>query len=187
VHPDPPFRLDGLAARIRASSNFRFEWRFFERDAAEAWTADAATARRVLDELVAASDRHRFLRDTFDPMYEAAFEIEPLHVHTRLVRARGTFEDTLARAAADRLGAYSLDSAAASPRELEEIRRLFTNPGDYVPFEFEAAPEDDCARCSEHNGHLFTNWFFGVAWDWCFVVLWPGSTLAWVGCLTDTD
>jgi hypothetical protein len=45
----------------------------------------------------------------------------------------------------------------------------------------------DCLACRNHNNHLFSTWFYGVAWDWCLFAIWPHCDLFWVGCLTDTD
>ena len=36
-------------------------------------------------------------------------------------------------------------------------------------------------------GMFCVQWFYGVAWDWCFCLMPHGKPIAWVGCLTDTD
>ena len=42
-------------------------------------------------------------------------------------------------------------------------------------------------ECRKHNGHLFSDWFYGVAWDWCYCVIWEARGLVGLLCMTDTD
>jgi hypothetical protein len=120
-------------------------------------------------------------------MYAEEFEIGPIHEHCVVACAKGDFEGILAQAAADRLGAYSRHMSVATVKECAEISRLFGALGSYTPYELQPGNTTGCEKCTDHNNHLFSTWFFGVAWDWCFVVIWEDSDLAWVGCLTDTD
>ncbi|MCH9648637.1 MAG: hypothetical protein K0U98_10385 [Deltaproteobacteria bacterium] len=190
-----PLSLDRLAAKIRKSSNFRFVWQWYHREAGASPTAPpsatpaptATEARRVLSAAIADPGCRKVLRSTFDSMYDSVFSIESLHEHCRLERRDEEFQNTMAKAAADRLGAYSRKRSDASPKERRRIDALFGSVGEYHAFEFLPGSIPGCEVCSERENYLFTNWFFGVAWDWCFVVLWKDSDLAWVGFLTDTD
>src|SRR4051812_26638197 len=87
--------FEPLAARIRRSSNFRVAWQLFE------WNgppkATARTARQVLETVVLVPELQTFLSSS----------VQPIHAHALFEPAGGTFERTLARAAADRLGAHS--------------------------------------------------------------------------------
>ena len=176
--------LADLAGRIRASSNFRFNWQFCE--CAGIDPRSPAAVRDALDLIVADENLHRFLRESFDDSYDGAFEIEPVHEHCR-VEAAPDFETILAAAAADRLGAYSQDLQQATAQECAEIAELFHRPGDYCEFQLLPGNVPGCSLCGTHNQHLFTNWFYGVAWDWCLLATWPDRNLLWLGCLTDTD
>ena len=182
---EAPLSLEELARRIRKSSNFRFEWRWFRRTGASGVSAEAA--RQVLDDLVADPESHRFLRESFDPMYDSSFEIRPIHEHCLVEPRSEEFVDILARAAADRLGAYSRHLAEASRWQRRRVHALFGKLGEYAAFELLPGSAAGCDTCASTGSHLFTNWFYDVVWDWCFVVLWEGSDLAWVGLLTDTD
>src|SRR5689334_2500084 len=102
---DAPFALDDLAARIRKSSNFRVSWQFYQCSGID--PQSPANIRQALEAIIASPDLHNFLRDSFEPVYAQAFEIEPLHDHCRVEAATGELEDILARAASDHLGAYS--------------------------------------------------------------------------------
>jgi hypothetical protein len=182
---DAPLLLESLASKIRKSSNFRFEWCWFRYNHGSGVLTE--DARHVLSELSSDPACHQFLRDTFDAMYDPSFEIGPIHEHCLVERRDHEFESVLARAAADRLGAYSREFSDVSQGECHNVGEMFRVLGPFAAFELLPGRSSDCQGCSEYNNHLFTNWFFGVAWDWCFVVLWEGSALAWVGLLTDTD
>ncbi len=193
---DCPLRLTDLAAAIRTSSNFRFAWQTYDLPGLGAWRRQhppqAATdanfwLRTAINTVVADPQLHRFLRDSFDPMYDPEFQIEPLHDHARLEPCPDTFEEILASAAADRLGAYSRTRQPASARQRKEIATLFGQPGPYTAHQLLPGSVQNCPICRRHNGHLFTNWFFGVAWDWCLLAAWPQHDMLWIGCLTDTD
>lgn len=182
---EPPIDLEPLARGVRQSSNFRFAWQWFHTPLAQG--SSAIAARSVLDEMIADPACHQFLRDSFVALYDPLFEIQPLHAHCLLTPANEDFEETLARAAAGRLGAYSAELFPASSPERQQVRHLFETPGRYASFELQPGHAAGCQQCQAHNGHLFSSWFYGVAWDWCYVLLWPQAGLAWVGCLTDTD
>jgi hypothetical protein len=185
--PDSEVRvsLGPLAAQIRRSSNFRFDWQWFRCEPDCRATEDYA--RLILAELAEDPACHRFLRESFVPLYDSAFEIDRIHEHCDVAVARDEFAGTLARAAADRLGAYSRDLSDSTEQERAEIARLFEMEGTYAAFQLLPGDFPGCDRCRNHESHVFTNWFYGVAWDWCFVVVWEDARLAWVGCLTDTD
>lgn len=182
---DSPFSLDELAARIRKSSNFRFSWQFFQCSRVDA--RSAGSIRQVLELIIATPELHRFLQESFEPLYAKAFEIEPLHAHCRVDAATDEFENILARAAADQLGAYSPHLREAREVEKQEIRQLFGRPGEYLTYQLLPGNIAGCTACRDSNNDLFSNWFYGVAWDWCFLAIWPRHNLFWVGCLTDTD
>jgi hypothetical protein len=99
----------------------------------------------------------------------------------------GAFEQILARAAADQLGAYSRILSEATPAQVAEIQALFGSLGPYRAFELNPGSVSGCPTCRHHNNHLFTSWFYGVAWDWLFCVRWTNSPVTWIGCLSDTD
>jgi hypothetical protein len=175
-----------LQQRIERSSNFRFAWQFFRLE--QGRVASPGHARRVLETVITSPHCHRFLRSTFDPMYDADFTISPLHEHATIADAEGEFPNTLAAAAEDRLGAYSHHLRDATPKEAARVRRIFSAAGSYRAFQLLPGSNTACQLCRQHhNNHLFSSWFYGVAWDWCFVLGWPEAGLAWVGCLTDTD
>ena len=180
-----PVSLGDLAARIRRSSNFRFNWQWFSLDWAPA--ATSSEARSILDHLVSEPACHRFLQESFNDLYEAAFKIEPIHQHCRAVDVTHDFEGILARAATDRLGAYSRQLIDAPASEVMAVRALLDPMSPYNVFSLEPGNIPNCPACKAYNNHLFSSWFYGVAWDWCFCLLPHGTPIAWVGCLTDTD
>jgi hypothetical protein len=182
---DGPLPLEDLAARVRKSSNFRFSWQYYQCSGIN--PQSPGSVRQALEAIIVTPELHEFLRESFDPMYAEAFELEPLHEHYRVAAAAGEFEDTLARAASDHLGAYSKVLRDATATEKQEIIEVFGCIGQYCAYELLPGNVNACRACRDRNNHLFTNWFYGVAWDWCFFVVWPGRDLLWVGCLTDTD
>ena len=93
----------------------------------------------------------------------------------------------MTRASLDRLGAYSRDLSPSTAEEREAVHKLFSRMGPYSAFKIDPGTHPDCDICRQHNSHLFSNWFFGVAWDYIFLVSWPLASLFWMGCLTDTD
>jgi hypothetical protein len=159
-----------------------FGWQFFQ----VAEIGSAEDIRRALDSIIAKPDLHRFLRESFRLTHVEAFAIEPLHVHCEIVGAEGDFEDILASAAGDHLGAHSRDLRSANARERQEIAELFARVGHYEAYLLIAGDTPGCPKCG-CNSHLFTTWFCGVAWDWCLFAAWPERQLLWMGCLTDTD
>jgi hypothetical protein len=180
-----PVSLGDLATQIRRSSNFRFDWQWFSLDTVP--VASPTAARRILNDVVSEPECHRFLRQSFSDLYEPAFKIEPMHEHCRAVDITHDFDGILARAATDRLGAYSRELVDAPASAWMAVRRIL---GPVFPFSvFSLQPGDvtTCPVCAKYNNHLFTNWFYGVAWDWCFCLLSHEAPTAWVGCLTDTD
>ena len=179
--------LESLQKEIERSSNFRFAWQFFDFglvDGTMPWGAEA-----ILDRVTSDESCHRFLADTFDPMYRSSFKIEPIHEHASVAPARGEFERTLAAAANDTLGAYSRYLRDGTPAEAAKIRAVFERLGPYYSFQLLPGSHPSCDVCSTTSlkNHLFSAWFYGVAWDWCFVLTWRQLERAWVGCLTDTD
>lgn len=182
---DDPFLLAELAARVRASSNFRFNWQFYRCGAID--LRSAQDVRRALDAIIATPELHRFLRDSFQPMYDDAFEIEPLHEHCQLAPAAGEFENVLAAAAGDHMGAYSPELRDATAAERQEIAELFGSAGTCQPYSLVPGSVPGCQKCRDYNNHVFSTWFYCVAWDYCLLAAWPERDLLWVGCLTDTD
>jgi hypothetical protein len=182
---DSPFSLNDLAARIRKSSNFRFNWQFYQcMGVGPQWPP---SIRQALDAIIATPELHAFLQESFEPMYAEAFEIKPLHEHCRVDAAAGEFEKILAGAAGDHLGAYSQILRDATADEKQAIKELFESPGRYRAYELLSGNVPGCPACRDRYNYLFSNWFYGVAWDRCFLALWPRRNLLWVGCLTDTD
>lgn len=176
---DAPFSLDDLAARIRKSSNFRVCWQFYQCNGIVPQSPE--DIRQALESIIATPELHKFLQESFEPLYSEAFEVEPLDERCFVAAAAGEFENILARAASDHLGAYSRDLRDATAAEMQEIKDLFGYIGEYCPYELFPGSG------GHYNNHLFSSWFFGVAWDWCLFALWPRCNLLWVGCLTDTD
>ena len=175
--------LGKLAKKIEASSNFRFAWQLFR--AFGLHGSPPERAMRVLNGMIEAEECHEFLSTTFDPMYDDVFEIETVHEHCKMEEAE--LELILATAAMDRLGAYSRTHEPAKPRHAKKVAEIFEALGSYEAFELQRGRQPSCEVCKDYDNHHFTNWFYGVAWDWCFVVLWHEAQMAWVGCLTDTD
>lgn len=182
---EAPISLDAFAGRVCSSSNFSFAWQWFH--CMPPFEASPANARAILDTVVESPECHRFLRDSFASDSGQTFSIQPLHEHCGFVRTGGAFEQTLARAAADRLGAYSRDLSEATPAQVREVHDLFGSLGAYSAYELVRGEVAECAGCARYDSILFTNWFYDVAWDWCFCLIWESKSLAWVGCLTDTD
>ncbi len=180
-----PVDLEPLASRIRASSNFCFDWQWYRR--APRRPPSGEEAMRLLAAVCRDGELHGFLHRSRDPDDEASFEIELPHSHSRFLPADGGLEQVLARAAADHLGAYSRFLENAAPAQVQEVRDLFLAAGSYRPFELNRGAIPGCRECRQWGSHLFSSWFYGVAWDWCFCVLWEESDLVWLGCLTDTD
>jgi hypothetical protein len=176
-----PISLDDLAGRIRKSSNFRFAWQFYAFEHIK--PSSANDVRKTLETVIAEPSCHRFLSDTFNDMYDQAFQIVGLHDHCQVVEATDSFENIMASAGNDRLGAYSCNLRDAVASEKDVVRRLFESLGPYQAFQVVLY----CDICQDHADHLFTNWFYGVVWDWCFLLTWAKPKLLWMGCLTDTD
>jgi hypothetical protein len=143
-----------------------------------------AEARRVLGAVIERPDCHEFL---IDPLQRDAFKIEPLHEHVGFVAADSSFEQVLANAAADRLGAYSRIHYDVTPDQVSKVRAIFGALGPYAAFELTPGSVSGCPACKSHNNHLFSSWFYGVAWDWLFYVRWTERPLLWIGCLSDSD
>ncbi len=178
-------QLKGLAALIRKSSNFRFVWQFYEFFGFD--PASPKSARFMLEYAIETESCCQFLSQSFDPMYEKVFAVASLHEHARVEEASHTFESTLATAATDRLGAYSPSLGNAKPSKVAAVKSLFQRIGAYHAYQLLPGSNPGCSTCEQHNNHLFSNWFYGVAWDWCILVVWPKEQLLWLGCLTDTD
>lgn len=181
---DSPFSLNDLAAQIRKSSNFRFAWQFYQCSGID--PQSPPKIRQALEAIIATPELHVFLKHSFKPLYDDEFTVEPLHEHCQ-VDATSDFENILAQAAGDRLGAYSQELCDATEQEEQAIKERFECLGEYRAYELLPGNVAACPECRHHANHLFSSWFFGVAWDWCFFVLWPRRNLLLVGCLTDTD
>lgn len=179
--PELDDALRELGRRIESTSNFHFAWQLFL--ATEPVPEGPDGAKGVLEGVSRVPECHEFLRTTFDPEFHSAFEIEPLHEHCSMEPSEVR---TLAAAATDRVGCHARRSGPVEPEALDEVRRIFEILGPFEIYESKPGQQPDCPGCVTWN-HLFTNWFCSNGWDWCFVVLWPGSELAWVGCLSDTD
>ncbi len=92
----------------------------------------------------------------------------------------------LARAALDRAGAYSRELQPASTAEVRAVAEKFGALGHYEVAKLGGQEAPGCPTCG-WCAHLFSNWFYGVAWDWCYVVLWREARTAAIVCMTDTD
>lgn len=174
--------LDDLAAQIRKSSNFRFSWQNYQVDGTQILTP--GDARLALELIIEKPELHQFLKDSFDQeasIGSNVFDIGPLNEQSIVVSADSEFEDILARAAGDHLGAYSKHMRPASTAEKQSVKSIFGSIGNYHVFQL---IQDATA---DYNSHLFTTWFYSVAWDWCLLVSWPAQQVFWLGCLTDTD
>lgn len=185
VTVDDPFDLSEVADAIRRSSNFRFAWRFFS-----LYTNNLrsyATVAAALDAIILQPELHSFLADSIDDIYPRKLEISPLHIHASIVNDNGHFLDTMTRASLDRLGAYSRDLSNSTSKERAPIHKLFSSIGPYIAFHTQPGSRPDCEECRSYNNDLFSNWFFGVAWDYTFLLTWPSASVLWMGCLTDTD
>jgi hypothetical protein len=180
-----PFSLNPLATRVRASSNFRFKWQFYQAEDLDPRSTKSVSA--AVELIVLSPTLHQFLRDSFVADYDDTFMINPIHEHCQFVPDRGSFEDILASAANDHAGAYSRDLRNATPPEKASIAETFSSIGDYHAYHLRPGSTPGCPMCREHNNHAFTTWFYGVAWDWCLLAAWPERRLFWMGCLTDTD
>jgi hypothetical protein len=176
----PAFEL--FASRIRGSSNFRVAWQMFQCDGP--CKATPRTARQILETICLVPELHLFLAPEVQDQPPSALH---LHEHCFLEPAAGSFENILARAVADRLGAYSHSLAEATRNEMNAVRDLFNGPGSYVSFELLPGEVAECATCQAHNGHLFSDWFYAVAWDWCHCIIWETRKLALLWCMSDTD
>ena len=182
---DGPLDFRGLAAKIRSSSNFRVASQVFQWEGP--CPATPRTAKQALDTIVLVPELQTFLTESLDPHDTSPLQIEPLHAECIFERASGSFERTLARAAADRLGAYSRILAEAIPADVESVQNVFRALGPYVPFEFLLGQPERCVQCRHEPREYFSSWFYGVAWDYCYCVIWESRRLVWMGCMTDTD
>lgn len=176
-----PAAFEELALRACGFSNMQFAWQMYRCD--PALPASPAAAREIVDTVARNPELHSFL---LLAAREPRLTVEPLHEHAHFVEAKEEMERTLARAATNRLGAYS-PMGDATPEAIAEVRRSFESLGSHGAFELRPGTERACTTCQTYNGHLFSDWFEGVAWDWCFCVIWESQGLAWIGCLTDTD
>jgi hypothetical protein len=171
--------LSDFLSRISASSNFRIATKWFRVHGLD--QTSETDIGKVITEIVCNRDCHEFLRLADEPL-----EMFLPHVHYRMEQTKGGFEETIARAAADHLGAYSHVLSAATAEQIEEVASTFSKLGPYDAFELVHGNEPGCKDCTLNNG-LFSNWFYGVAWDWCFVITWTKRKICVVLCLTDTD
>jgi len=178
------FDLSDLAGRIRSSSNFRFNWQFFRTHGFD--PRSPIGIRQALEAIIAEPGLHQFLRDSFRTFDDESFSIDPLHEHC-LIADSSQLEEVLATAANDRLGAYSREWRQPTAKETGDLAARFSSAGNYQAFELRPGKAAGCPRCVDYANHLFSSWFFGVAWDWCLFATWPREKVLWMGCLTDTD
>lgn len=180
------FDLSDLCRKIRASSNFSVAWQFYCVEGFD--LSNARDVRRAMDQIIAQPELHEFLKKSFvSRYYDDQFQVNPIHEHCCIQSADSTFENTLAKIAGDHAGAYS-QLRPATDKERKAIASLFSGPSSpYFAFQLMPGRESSCTECKSHNNEIFSSWFYGVAWDWCFLVGWPGLNLLWIGCLTDTD
>ena len=114
-------------------------------------------------------------------MYEQDFKIASLHPLCNLESTRDFLETTLAAAANDNAGAYSKTLRDATASQKRKIALQFQELGDFYQFNLISD------ACTPYEDRFFSNWFYGVAWDWCLIATWPKQKIIWMGCLTDTD
>jgi len=174
--------FERLASRICGSSNFRVAWQMFQCDGP--CKATPRTARQILETACLVPELHLFLAPEVRDQWPSRLH---LHEHCTIEPAAGSFENILARAVSDRLGAYSHSLAEATCDEMGGVRDVFNGLGSYVPFELVPGGVPGCATCQEHNSHLFSEWFYAVAWDWCHCIIWEARKLALLWCMSDTD
>ena len=179
-----PIELEPLSQAIRRSSNFSFASSFYLYE--DANPASARGALAVFDAILALPAFEHALRETWVADYRKTLEVSPREKHAVLVPAEGNLENVLAAAAHDHAGAYSSVLRDATRSERDTVASLFQSLGDYLAFELVPQRDPACPTCG-HGSHLPSSWFYGVAWDWCFFVAWPGAKVAGVVCLTDTD
>jgi len=67
------------------------------------------------------------------------------------------------------------------------MKNALASLGVYDAYELIAGNVPGCPICKDASNHVFTNWFYGIVWDWCMFVVWPKKQILWMGCLTDTD
>ena len=106
---------------------------------------------------------------------------------TRFFRGPGRLEKTLASIANNSLGAYSRHCRDASVEDCAKVTRTFSSIGEFLSWQLRPGTVEGCPVCQDYNSELFTTWYYGVAWDWCFIATWPERKTLWLGCLTDTD
>jgi hypothetical protein len=179
-----PFDLSQLEKGIRASSNFSFACPFYRYENAN--PASPRGARAFLEAIIATPELHVELRRTLATFCSTTFEIYPLEPHAVFEPAEGRMENLLAAAARDHAGAYSRILRDATASEKEEVATHFGVLGEYRVLELVEREHPGCPTCG-YRSHLFSNWFHGVAWDWCFLAVWPTAKIAALVCATDTD
>jgi hypothetical protein len=110
-----------------------------------------------------------------------------LHNHCQIRECTDEFVDTFARGVFDHLGAYSRDLRESNTNERGFVRKTFSLLGDFVAYSIFPGNAPNCDDCKQYNHQLYSNWFFDVAWDFTYFVIWPDSKIVWVGCFSDTD
>jgi hypothetical protein len=190
---DSPFSLNHLASQIRKSSNFLFGGQFYQCSGVDPHSS--ADIRQALEVITATPELHRFLQEPSRRSFRPGeLKVKTLHKHCQVV-ATDRFETILASAASDYLGAYGQrpeDASAVEKRDQvisekeQVIKELFGCIGEYLTYELLFGTIDGCPVCRT-DGHLFSNWFFRMGWQWCLFAIWPSRNLLWIGCLTDID
>lgn len=176
--------LQDLASAIRRESNVRFAWQFYRIDTDV--VDSAATFARVLDLTLTTPELHSFLAADFAEFYAPAFRIGSLHRHASIVESPALFLDTVTRA---RLGRYGLSTENFTPVTRQErgfVPNLFLQLGRFSVVTTSPGTDPSCDVCRDSNNHLFSSWFRSDFSNDAFLVVWPGNSLAWMGCLTDT-
>lgn len=166
---DHLFDFSDWRQKIEGHSNFCVASQWF--GSARDLSGNEVEAQELFDYVVKNENGHRFLLQQ-----EGLIEIEPSS--PTFVLDNQNFIETLTKIAFGKEGAYRTEEPMLYS-EREQIGVLFGL--DFVAFELR--PKDG----EHHNAHLFSSWFYGTAWDWCFIVIWPTTHRIWMLCLSDTD
>ncbi|PHR88853.1 MAG: hypothetical protein COA78_36165 [Blastopirellula sp.] len=142
---------------------------------------------RIIEGLRNAPQHHSFLADQ-DPQSEGEqYTFDPIHRHARWVANNEEVLDILARGRLNKLGAYSTSHQEPSRQEKDRIDALLSAKGPYKSYSLWQGDDPTCAVCSQYNNHLFSNFFYEVAWDWCIQIVWADVQECCIIFLTDTD
>ncbi len=179
--PDP-IDMSDAASKIRASSNFRFAWQFHQIDGVE--TVDANACRALLNAVVADPTLHEFLRSSIDDIYPREFEICPLHDHCQFANAPMILSIPLLAVCLTTWARIHATFENRTPTNAALCERHFRLLGDFAAYSIFPGNDPDCDECKQYNHQVYSNWFFDVAWDYTYFVVWPDSKIVWVGCFS---